>query len=292
MKKRTITIVSITLVLAILAVSVIATFPSYLFEEEKDFSASNTTVQSDKITESVKGDDVGEVGGNQNNGVEAVLPDVEIEDGKGNTTPSTNLKTVASDGGAKLMAENAAFPDGTEFEVDELGLFDKKYYRARNYVRDFANEYTMYDITAQKDGKDVHPVGVAKVVIEIPEDYNLDYVEVYYVLPGGGIQKLPCTIDKDARTATVSFMQSGVYILIEKNKDVKDDAASNSTSTESEDKTSSATSSDTDSGNSSTDNTDSSDSSEENTSSDAGSDSSSTEPDPNKDTMDGWTPWY
>ena len=145
MKKRTIAIVSITLVLAILAVSVIATFPSYLFEEEKDLTVSNPSVQSDKITESVEGDDVGEVGGSDN-GLEAVLPDVEPPEAEDTATSSKNLETIASDSGAKLVAENAAFPNGTKFEVDKLGLFNKKYYQARNYVRDFASDYIIYEI--------------------------------------------------------------------------------------------------------------------------------------------------
>ena len=305
MKKRTIAIVSIALVLAILAVGVIATFPSYLFEEEKDSGETKPTVQSEAITESVEGDDQGNVGGNDNNGVEGVLPDVVPED---TTTDSqaviNNLDTIASDGGAKLMAETSAFPDGTEFKVNKLGIFNKKYYRARHYVRDFASQYTIYEITAQKDGKDVQPIAAARVVIDIPEDYDIDKVEIYYVLSGGGVQKLNCTIDKDAKTATVSFMQSGIYILIEKDKAADTETSSQATSTESEESSSSDTSSNSSSSDQSTDSssdadssqaTDSSensDSSENNSSDSSSSDGTSSEDDPYKDSMDGWTPWY
>lgn len=287
MKKRTIAIVSISLVLAILAVAVIATFPTYIFEDE-ELPALNPDIQSDNVTQ---GDDVGVVGG-ESGGVEGILPNVSEDDDKAPSTNNTGLKNLASDDGAKLLAENGAFGKDAEYEVDKLGIFDKKYYRARHYVRDFAKNYTMYEITVQRDGKDVQPLAAAKVVIEIPENYNIDDVEVYYMLSNGGVQKLNCAIDKTARTATVSFMQSGVFILIERDKTADDNTSSNNSSTESDNSsstptdTSSDTSSDA-SGSTDSDVTDSSD-----TNSDVSSDSSSTESDPNKDTMDGWTPWY
>ncbi len=304
MKKRTIAIVSISLVLAILAVAVIATFPSYLFEEDTNIPATNSSVQNDNIKPS-EGDDVGNVGGNAG-GVQGVLPDVGFESEDIPQTPSdtteTNktLETIATDDGAKFISANNAFDKGTKFSINKLGILSKKYYRARHYVQDFAKYYAMYEVTAKKDGQNVQPIDTARVVINIPEKYNIDNVEVYYMLDKG-VQKLSAIIDKDARTATVGFMQSGVYILIERDvpkvEDTSSDvtssenSSSDTTSTESEDAsstTSSNTSSDASNSDASSDTTDSS----EDTESDVSSDTSSTESDPNKDTMDGWTPWY
>ena len=157
----------------------------------------------------------------------------------------------------------------------------------------------MYEITAKLDGKEVQPTDTARVVVDIPKKYDIDKVEVYYMLDSG-VQKLDTVIDKDSRTVTVSFMQSGVYILIERDNATNDntssnDTSSNTTSIESEEPSStpSDTSSDASSDESSSDITGSNEenNSSESTESDTSSDSSSTETDPNQDTMEGWTPW-
>ncbi len=281
MKKKTIAIVSISLVLAFLAISVIATFPSYLFEDNGTDGTSS--IQSGNVTESVQGDDVGNLGGD--NGVEGILPDVEET-----VNPSTTgFVKFASADGVTVKGETNAFQKGTEVEIDELGIFDKTYYRARHYVRDFADDYVMFDITAEKDGKSVTPDGIVKVVFTIPDDFESDEIEVYYLL-SNGVQKLNCTVDKTTKTATVTLTQPGVFILIDKDTTVKEDTSSDVSSTESD--TSGDTSSDASSDSSSTPSDTSSDSS--GTSSDNSTPDSSETPseDPNKETMDGWTPWY
>ncbi len=308
MKKRTIIIVSISLVLAILAISIIATFPSYLFEEKINVPAANPNpnVQNDDITPT-PGEDVGTVG-DEENGIEGILPDLSITDEDTSEAPSATFKTLATANGVKFIAANNAFEKGTEFGAKKLGIFSKKYYRARHYVRDFAKYYSMYEITAQNGGRDVQPIDSARLVIDIPKKYDINNVEAYYMLDKG-VEKLSVAIDKEARTATVGFTQSGVYILIEKDKTPDEDTSSNDVSSEdtsSEDASSNDSSSNTSStesedasSNTSSDNgsSDITDSSEENnssedTDSDTSSDSSSTESDPNKDTMSGWTPWY
>ncbi len=271
MKKKTIAIVSISLVLALLAISVIATFPTYLFEDKGIDGTSS--IQSGNITESDKGEDVGNLGGE---GAEGVLP--EVEDNS-NTSTEGYIDYATTDG-ATVKGENGAFPKETEVEIDKLGIFDKAYYRARHYVRDFADDYVMYNVTAEKDDESVIPSGIVRIVFDIPEDFDPDEIEAYYML-SNGVQKINCTVDKTARTVTVTLTQPGVFILIDKDTTIKD--LDN-------------TSSDTNSTDSSTPSDTSSDSS--NTSSDNSSDSStpdSSDPsseDPNKETMDGWTPWY
>lgn len=313
MKKRTIIIVSISLVLAILAISIIATFPSYLFEEKMNVPAANPNpnIQTDDVIPT-PGEDEGVVG-DEENGIEGVLPDLSITEDSATEIPSATFKTLATAKGVKFIAANNAFEKGSEFSAKKLGIFSKTYYRARHYVRDFAKYYSMYEITARNGGRDVQPVDSARIVIDIPKKYDINNIEAYYMLDNG-VEKLSVSIDKEARTATVGFMQSGVYILIEKEKTPDDNTSSNDTS--SNDTSSSDTSSNDTSGNDSSSNTSSTenedassntssdngssditDSSEENnssedTDSDTSSDSSSTEPDPNKDTMSGWTPWY
>ncbi len=303
MKKKTIIIVCVSSILAILAIAVIATFPSYLFEE------TNTPVSNpntDSSTEPVQGDDAVDLGG-EDNGIEGVLPGINDSDIGLPEPPQSNYNTLAEQDGAKLLAEDNAFPKNTEIEIDELGILSKTYYRARHYVRDFANEYSVFEITAEKDGKAVQPTGVVKLVLPIPDDYNLDNIEVYYLLSKGGVAKINgVIIDKDAKTATVNFTQTGVYILIEKDKKAdsntsSEDSTTSSNTSSDEQSTSSETPEDTSS------NTDSS--SNESSSSDITSSDTPSNPDETPDTpsepeddptestpsenpMNGWTPWY
>ncbi len=311
MNKKTVVIVCVSIVLALIAISVIATFPTYLFEDTVKTPASSE-IQSDKVTEPSQGDDVGNLGGN--NGVEGILPDVNNDDIDLPETPTTNYEILAEDKGAKLLSETNAFEDGTKFSVDKLGIFDKKYYRARHKVRGFAKNHLIYNITAQKDGKNIVANGIAKIAISIPESYNLDQIEVYFLSDDGNLVKLNSTINKSDRTATVTFTQSGVYMLIEKKLTNSDNTSTQIQNSSSDIASSEKTeSSETDSSNSSSakpdgdnvpsdkpevseapDTSENPDASETpDTSEPDGTESdSSEEVDPNKDTMAGWTPWY
>lgn len=298
MNKKTIAIVSIALTLAILAVAVIATFPTYLFESQ-NVPVVKPQIDSDKIVES-PGDDVGVLGGG--NEAEAILPMPDDQELGLSENTDELLSILAEIKNAKLLGEKGAFSEATKIAINKLGIFDKKYYLSRHYTKDIAKNFIAYDISATEKGNDVSPSGLVKLVVSIPDDYDLEDISVYYLL-SNGVQKIDCSIDKSEKTASIKVSQMGVYILVE-NADQKDlPVSSEDTSTESEDSssnssstTSSDTSSDASSDNSSTDSSNdsstdsSSDVSSDNTSSDTSSDSSSQ--DENKESMDGWTPWY
>ena len=306
MTKKTIVIVCISLVLAILAVAVISTFPTYLFETSEEPTSTNPEIESGNISEST--DDTIDIGGS--NGIQAVIPDV----GDDNTTPplapSKSYHTLVEDSGAKLLAENGAFEKETVFNVNKLGIFNKTYYRTRHLLRDFADKCAMFEISAKKDGKSVAPIADAKIVIDIPNNYNLDRTEIYFLISDNHVTKLDCSIDKTDKTAIVSFAQSGVYIIIEKSNskdalvssgntetnssnvsELNNQTNSNNGSFENSSNTTSDTSSSTDADNDHNQSnvTSSTDSSDTNTSDDT---DEPVESNPDWETMDGWLPWY
>lgn len=313
MKKKTVVIVSVSLVLAILAIAVISTFPTYLFEVSEEPTSTESEIQSGNIAEST--DDTIDIG--DSNGIEAVLPDIDSDDTNESDTkpalsPSKGYNTLAEDSGAKLLAEIGAFEKGTDFKVNKLGIFNKTYYRIRHLVRDFSNKYTMYDISAKKDGKSIAPIADAKIVIDIPNNYDLEKTEIYFLISDNRVTKLDCSIDKTNKTAVVSFAQSGVYIIIEKSNDEDKNVSSENTQTDSSKpfESNNQTGSDNNSSNSS-DNSSTITSSESSSSNDSDNDqnqndtssstdssntSSSDEPVESNpedwETMDGWVPWY
>ncbi len=276
MKKKTIIIVSISLVLSLLAIAVIATFPTYLFEETYVPTEVPTNTQPP-----VQGEDVFDIG--DGTGVESVLPGIGNESTK-------NYETLKEEDGAKLIAETGAFVKKTVYSIDKLGAFDKKYYRARHYVRDFADDYIMYDILTQKDGKNILPTGHAKLVINIPEDFNINQIEVYYMI-SDGVTKLNCTIDKTKRTATIDYTVPGVYILIDKDTEAEVSKPESGSSSNKPSTNNSASNSGSSTG-SSQGGSSSSGSNSGDTSSNSSTSTPSSSGDPNQETMEGWTPWY
>lgn len=290
MKKRTIAIVSITLVLAFLAVAVIATFPTYLFEDKPQDNTS-APVQSDSIVEGEgePGVDIGVMGGGEG-GAQAVLPTINDEELGYSETPESELSVIAEANNTKVLAETGAFDSETKVRIKKLGILDKDYYRARHYLDGIANKFTAFELIAKKDGETVLPNALVKLSFTIPEDYDSSKVAVYYLLSDGGVEEVTSEISKDSKTLSVKISQVGVYILVEKEPKTENDTSSGDTSSDNisteSDKTDSNVSS-------STPEDTSSDTSSDvfsDSSSDSSSDTSSE--DENKDTMDGWTPWY
>ncbi len=295
MKKKTIVIVSLTLVLALLAVAVIATFPTYLFED----TAPSNSIQAGTTEQSPgeQGDDIGILADEvEDGGVQAVLPTVDDEEIGYSEPPVEKLETLATAKNIKVSGSSTAFPKGTKVKIKKLGTFDKTFYRSRHYLKKIADEFIAYNLTAKKYGKSVSPDEAVKITFTIPKGFDSKNVAVYYLLDKG-VQELDCEISKDGKTATVKVNQLGVYILVEKKTQNDEDGNNSSTTTESdktESNSSEVTSSDNDSSDSSSTSSDSS-SSEDTSSDDTSSDSTSSDTpsstDPNKETMDGWTPW-
>ena len=125
-----------------------------------------------------------------------------------------------------------------------------------------------YKYSATKNGEEYLTTGKVKLVINIPNKYDIDNVAVYYVTTDG-IQKLACDVDKTEKLVTVTATQPGIYVLIE-----KDTTPNNSDDTSSDDSSSSDVESSNTSNNQGT-----------------ASDTTSTDESEVRDTMDGWKPW-
>jgi len=277
MNKKIAIIVSSVLVFAILVIAVIISFPNYLFKDDTPSSTtSGTQSNPDEYT-------VGGVG----EGVQAVLPgfddfnktDSNESESNSDKIPTLSLKTIAQAKNAAIEAENGAFSDEAKITLKKLGWLDKEYYSSRNYTKEFAKNFVAYKFTATQDGNAVLPIAYVRMAITAPTSYDINNVEVYYLLSDGGVEKLNFSVDKISGTVYVEANVTGTYILIEK-KPVKDEE--NSSSKEDVSSNEDASSSE---GSSSSEDT----SSEDNTSSDSNNSESD---DSSKDTMDGWTPWY
>ncbi|MBE6787815.1 MAG: hypothetical protein E7537_05650 [Ruminococcaceae bacterium] len=294
MNKKTIVIVSLTLVLALLAVAVIATFPTYLFEDTEPNGSSSIQAGTVEPNNGGQGDDVGILPDDEDNGgAQAVLPSEDPDEDEPSSSENSveKLETLAKAKNVKVLGEYGSFEEGTKVKINKLGALNKAYYRSRHYLKGIADDFAAYNLSAKKDGKSVAPRSTLKITFTIPKDFDSKNVAVYCLLDKG-VQEIDCTISKDGKTATVKVNQLGVYILVEKKTQNDEDDNTSSTTTESE-KTESSSSNPTTS--SDTDSSDSSNTSSDNSSGDTSSDNTSsgedTNSDPNKESMDGWTPW-
>ncbi len=265
MKKKTIAIVSLSLILAIIAIVVIAKIPRYNIEQELG-EVKNPVIQSGGIDieentrptgPEVQGEDTFYLDETGENGIELLPPSLDNND-----VPEeiNELQTVAKINSAMLKAELGLFLDTDEVKLKKLGMFSEDYHRADYLMKDYAEKFAAYKYTATRDGKDYNAIGRVKLIINIPKSYDIDKVSVCYLFDDH-VQELNCYINKNNRTAIVSATSTGVYMLVEE-KPVTDKPSDDNTS---------------------------SDDTSSNTSSDG---TSSTVPEGDPDSMEGWSPWF
>ncbi len=272
MKTKTKIFVSIALVLAIITLAVIATFPKHLLEDDKE--KPNPPIQSGNISE-VPDDtiDMSE----ENVGIEGVLPTIDDEEIGLSENPNEVLTLLDKSGSAVLMGEKGAFPEGTKVKLSKLTIFNKDYYLARHYIEDIAKDFSVYEVSATLAGESTIPKALVRLTIDIPKNYDIQNTALYYLL-SDGVQELDYSFNQTDKTISVKVSQPGVFILVEKKPVTEQDNIDGNSSQDS------STSSETNSTpNSSDDSQQSSDSTE-------GSNPESS--DPNKESMDGWTPWH
>jgi hypothetical protein len=265
MKKKTIIIVSLALILAIVAIIAIARVPKQKIKQELS-DVKNPVIQNDKVDIEVNSqpsgpETPGDVGyyldETGENGIVLLPPSL---DSNSDLSDINELQTVDKAGSAVLKAELGAFKDGATATLKKLGIFSKEYMRAEVLTKGYANKFTAYKYSATKNGKDFLTEGRVKLVISIPRSYDIDKVSVCYMFDDH-LQELNCYINKEKRTLVVNATATGVYLLVEE-KPVTNKPSNNT----------------------------SSDSTSSNTNSSNNSTSSMPEGDP--ESMEGWTPWF
>jgi hypothetical protein len=239
MKKKTITIVSLALILAIAVIIAIARIPKQKFKQQLN-DVKNPVIQSGNIDiqenknptgPEVQGEDAYDLN-DYDNPIELLPPSIDEE----NDESINELQTIAKAGSAVLKAEIGIFNSDIKVTLKKLGIFSKEYMRAEVLTKGYAKKFTAYQYTATKDGKEYFPVGRVKLVISVPRGYDIDNVEVCYLFEDH-VQELDCYINKNNRTIVVPASATGVYLLVEK-KPVSDKPSDNNSSNTSSDNSS------------------------------------------------------
>ncbi len=123
--------------------------------------------------------------------------------------------------GSVSIPENDCFEDGAQVKVEKLeaGELFKAVVEA---MKDYAEKYTAFEFTAQKDGVAVQPSGKLAVTFMIPADYSTN-VKVYYLNAEGKLEELVAVVDAANRTVTVELTHFSTYILVDEDSKIQPD---------------------------------------------------------------------
>lgn len=132
-------------------------------------------------------------------------------------TSSKEEKTLVTFGeneSAKIEAEKNVFPENTVVKIEEVSESSTKE-MLQIAFKTVAKNYKAYEITASCDNVSVQPDGKVMATFDIPEDYDMDKVAVFYVSPDGDTEKLDSFVDKENNTVVAELSHFSTYVVAE-----------------------------------------------------------------------------
>ena len=115
----------------------------------------------------------------------------------------------------EVKAAENVFPENTVVEIKPV-TSGESYAAADTALKETAEKFTVYDITAKSENVTVQPNGTVKATFDVPTEYDLDKVGVVYISDDGKVEALSCTVDKETKTVTAQLSHFSLYAVIEK----------------------------------------------------------------------------
>lgn len=142
------------------------------------------------------------------------------------TVINTDTSVKIDTDGCSVKAENGVFPAGTVVTVEKI-TDGNVFTLAQTSLKDIASKMTVFEITAKNNNIAVQPNGKVTVTFVIPDGYNMDNLDLYFLSTDGKAEKLKSAVDKTAKTITTELSHFSTYVVVENEK-------SNSSSTTSQ----------------------------------------------------------
>ena len=136
-----------------------------------------------------------------------------IKRGEEVTTNNNNSLLWYKDG-CSVRAEQGVFPDGAIVSIEKV-TSGALFLNAQNALADIANKMFVYEINATDNNIKIQPKGTVNMTVEIPKDYDLDSVAVFYVSPEGKAEKLGGEVDKKNFTIDLKLTHFSTYVVAE-----------------------------------------------------------------------------
>ncbi|MEE1279872.1 MAG: hypothetical protein UHH95_03450 [Oscillospiraceae bacterium] len=139
---------------------------------------------------------------------------------------SGSFVPIAQSEQVSVVAQKDVFPENTVVKIKQVSS-GKSYDTADTALKATAEKFAVYDITATSENVSVQPNGTVKATFAIPENFNLDNVEVVYISDDGKVETLSSLVDKQTKTVTAELSHFSLYAVIEKiEAEVESDTAS------------------------------------------------------------------
>ncbi len=127
-----------------------------------------------------------------------------------------SIETKTEKENITVKAEAGVFPSGTEITVDEIKS-GELYDNAKKALADKGDKFIAFDINAYVDEIKVQPDGEVEVTINIPDGFNPDKLEAYYIPEEGEPEKIECEVNETNKYAKLTLKHFSVYALVEVN---------------------------------------------------------------------------
>ena len=115
----------------------------------------------------------------------------------------------------RVFGEKDAFAENTVVAVENV-IDAEKTTAISEKLKEKVSRFIAYEIKATNNEEAVEPSKTVKATFKIPEGFDMDKVELFYVNADGEVEKIEATVDEEAKTITAELTQVGTYVVGEK----------------------------------------------------------------------------
>ncbi len=141
----------------------------------------------------------------------------KTETDKDTATETTKpTQTVTQTEGLVLHAVENTFDKDTVVKAEIIAETAETYEKVDTALKEVANKFVAYEITAIKNNTTVQPNGTVTATFDIPADFDTAKTVVYYIADDGKAEELTTTVDTATRKATATLTHFSTYVVAEK----------------------------------------------------------------------------
>ena len=112
----------------------------------------------------------------------------------------------------KISGAADAFVENTVVTVENV-VDSEKTTDISEKLKDKVSQFIAYEIKATNNEESVQPNGTVKAAFKIPEEIDVEKVELFCVSTDDEIKKVEITVDKEAKILTAELSQVGTYVV-------------------------------------------------------------------------------
>lgn len=138
-------------------------------------------------------------------------------DGTTSATDGENGEEVifAETADVKITGAADAFAENTVVAIENV-VDAEKTTTISEKLKEKVSQFIAYEIKATNNDESVQPSGAVNATFKIPEGFDVDKVELFYISEDGEVEKIEVTVDEEAKTITAELTQVGTCVVGEK----------------------------------------------------------------------------